>query len=72
MYAHAPTYPRLVLEFLSSIDVKFPSEDDYAGVITFRMMNKEVRWTFSNFNDCIGLPTGGSHGFDSDIKWNEF
>lgn len=54
-------YPRLVLEFLSSLHTEILSGPNCSeGLISFRMFNQEHELTLAQFNNIFGFPTGGS------------
>ena len=64
-----PTYLRLTLEFLSTLEV-------HSSHMTFRLGNEERRLNFGELSSIFGLPIGGqstSHprGFNANEFWNE-
>lgn len=53
-----PTYERITLEFLSSIEVHvIDGQGCTEGKITFRLFNKEHHMTLAQFNMIFGFPS---------------
>ncbi|KAK4425304.1 hypothetical protein Salat_1724300 [Sesamum alatum] len=61
MFTRWPTYPRLVREFLSSLQVEGILSGPHVdtGCITCRFMHIEIYLALAEFNEIFGLPGGG-------------
>ncbi|KAJ1398734.1 hypothetical protein SESBI_30828 [Sesbania bispinosa] len=60
----SPTYEKLTLEFLSSVEAQvLYGEGCYEGCITFRLNNEDHSLDLVHFNSIYGLPSGVSANF---------
>lgn len=68
-----PTYERITLEILSSIEVYvLYGQGCTEGELTFRLFNEEHHMILAQFNMIYGFPCGGERCFPDDFREKQF
>jgi hypothetical protein len=77
MFNEVPTYERLTLEFLSTMDFNLEiqwngSSTEYFGTMTFRLYNEDYSLSLIELGQCLKLPLVGHGMVPSDFERHVF